>query len=277
MPNIASFHPVLVHVVIVLGIVGVICRLVSLTGLMPWTRPAGTWLILIAAASGYLAAESGHQAHGPVERVPGSREAVQEHEEAGELARNLFFALAAIELVALALRRKEKAQKMAYILSGVVGLGAAYAVFEAGEHGGDLVYNYAGGVGLRTGDTTDVRRLLIAGLYHESQAARKAGNKDEAARLTEELARQVPGDANVRMMVVESQLSDRGDARGALDALNAMPAPGDNPRAEVQIGALKGEAYIALGQPDSARAILQALKQKYPDSRMVDEALKKIL
>lgn len=276
MPNIAFVHPVVVHIVIVLGIAGVVFRLVSLTGFMTWTRPAATALIIVAGVAAYVAAESGHQAHGPVERVPGSNEAVHEHEEAGELARNLFFALAAIELVALALRRKEKAQKMAYMLSGVVGLGAVYAVYEAAEHGGELVYSYAGGVGLRTGDTTDVRRLLIAGLYHESQAARRAGNQEEAARLTDELARQVPGDANVKMLVVESQLRDRGDARGALDALNAMTVPADNPRAELQTGALKSEAYVALGLPDSARVILEGLKQKYPDSRMVDEALKKL-
>ena len=276
MPNIAYFHPVIVHVVIVLAIVGVICRLLSLTGLMPWTRPAATWMILVAAVTGYFAAESGHQAHGPVERVPGSEEAVEEHEEAGELARNLLFALAAVELVALALRRKEKAQKMVYVLSGVVGLGVCYAVFEAGEHGGDLVYSYAGGVGIRSGDTVDVRRLLIAGLYHEVEVARKAGNKEESSRLTEELVRQVHGDPDVALMAVESQLRDRGDARGALNALNAMPAASDNPGVEIRSGVLRSDAYVALGQADSARAILQGLKQKYEHSHMVDDALKKL-
>jgi uncharacterized membrane protein len=275
MPNIAYFHPVIVHVVIILGILGVVCRLASLTGLMPWTRPAATWFILIAAATGYFAAESGHQAHGPVERVPGAEDAVEEHEEAGELARNLLFALAAIELVALALRRKEKAQKMVYLLSGVVGLGVCYAVFEAGEHGGDLVYSYAGGVGIRTGDTADVRRLLVAGLYHELEVARKAGNKDESSRLTAELLLQVPGDPEVGLMAIESQLRDKGDARGALDAINAM-SPGDNPGLEIRSGVLKSDAYVALGQPDSARAILQGLKQKYAHSHMVDDALSKL-
>lgn len=275
MPNIAYFHPVIVHVVIVLGIVGVLCRLASLTGLMPWTRPAGTWFILVAAATGYFAAESGHQAHGPVERVPGSEDAVEEHEEAGELARNLLFALAAIELVALALRRKEKAQKMVYVLSGVVGLGVCYAVYEAGEHGGELVYSYAGGVGIRSGDTADVRRLLVAGLYHELEVARKAGNKEESGRLTAELLLQVPGDPEVGLMAIESQLRDKGDARGALDAINAM-SPGDNPGLEIRSGVLRSDAYVALGQPDSARAILQGLKQKYAHSHMVDDALSKL-
>lgn len=271
MPNIASLHPVIVHVVIVLAITGVVLRLVSLTPFFSWSRPAATALILVAAVTGYFAAESGHQAHGPVERVPGSEEAVEEHEESGELARNLLFGMAAIEILAWALRRNQKAHKVAFMASGVLGLVAMWAVYEAGEHGGELVYSYAGGVGLRTGDTADVRRLLIAGLYHESQAARKAGNKDEAARLTQELALQVPGDPDVRIMQVESQLKDRGDARGALDQLNVMSAA-DNPGAEIRIGMLKNDAYVALGHPDSGQAIIQALKQKYPQSRMLNGA-----
>jgi hypothetical protein len=32
-------------------------------------------------------------------------------------------------------------------------------LYEAGEHGADLVYGYAGGVGTRYGDTADVTRL----------------------------------------------------------------------------------------------------------------------
>lgn len=276
MPNIASLHPVVVHIVVVCGIVGVIFRWVSLTGRLSWTRHAATALILIAAAAGFLAAESGHQAHGPVERVPGSNEAVHEHEEAGDLARNVFYALAAIELVALALRRKPSIQKAAYVVSALVGCSAGYFVYEAAEHGGELVYSYAGGVGLRTGDTTDTRRLLIAGLYHQSQAARKAGNREEAARLTDELVRQVPNDPAVRLMAVESQLRDRGDARGALDALHGMAIPADNPRVTIQTGVLTSEAYMALGHPDSARRLLQDLKQQYPDSRSVNEALQKL-
>jgi uncharacterized membrane protein len=263
MPNIAALHPVIVHVVIVLAITGVVMRLVSLTPFFSWSRPAATALILVAAVTGYFAAESGHQAHGPVERVPGSEEAVEEHEESGELARNLLFGMAAIEILAWALRRNQKAQKVAFMASGVLGLVAMWAVYEAGEHGGELVYSYAGGVGLRTGDTADVRRLLIAGLYHESQAARKAGNHDEAARLTRELALQVPGDPDVNFMVIESRLKDQGDARGALDALNAM-TPGDNPGLEIRMGVLKSEAYKALGHADSALAITDALIKKYP-------------
>ena len=44
-----------------------------------------------------------------------------------------------------------------------------------------LVYAYAGGVGIRSGDPADVERLLLAGLYNEAQAERKAGRLNESA------------------------------------------------------------------------------------------------
>ena len=45
--------------------------------------------------------------------------------------------------------------------AGVVGLWFPY---QAGAHGGQLVYSYAGGVGIRSGEPQDVGRLLLAGL-----------------------------------------------------------------------------------------------------------------
>ena len=39
--------------------------------------------------------------------------------------------------------------------------------------------------GLRTGDPQDVRRLLLAGLYTQSQADRKAGRLADAASLVD--------------------------------------------------------------------------------------------
>src|SRR5690606_2299150 len=70
MPDIGVFHPQIVHFVVALGIVGVVLRLVSLTGKLPWTRQAATVLLLVAAVSAVAAAKSGDQAHGMVERIP---------------------------------------------------------------------------------------------------------------------------------------------------------------------------------------------------------------
>src|SRR2546423_6639270 len=106
MPNLAAYHPIIVHFAIALLIVGVIFRLISLTGRARFTGPAAATLLLAGTVAAYLAVRSGTDAHGPVERIPGVREAVQEHEEAGEWARDVFLVVAALELVSLAMRKR---------------------------------------------------------------------------------------------------------------------------------------------------------------------------
>lgn len=81
MPNIGAFHPQIVHVVVALLIVGVVFRLVSLTGRLTFTGPAAATLILLGTLAAVAAVQSGTPAHGGVERIPGARAAVQAHEE----------------------------------------------------------------------------------------------------------------------------------------------------------------------------------------------------
>src|SRR5512134_2714049 len=102
-PSFAAFHPQVVHFVIALLIVGVAFRVVALTGKVKWTGPAATALLVMGGIASWVAAKSGDAAHGPVERIPGARDAVVEHEEWGERTRNVFVGVAALELVALAL------------------------------------------------------------------------------------------------------------------------------------------------------------------------------
>jgi uncharacterized membrane protein len=276
MPNLAQYHPHIVHFVIALGIAGVVFRLVSLTGRAAWTRQAATVLLLVAAATSVAAVKSGTDAHGPVERVPGARDAVVEHEELGERARTILLIVAGLELLALATRRWVKIQKGLYLASGLGGLLAAYAIYEAAEHGGELVYSYAGGVGLRTGDTADVRRLLVAALYHQARTDRDGGQAEAAARLTDELALRVPEDPAVTFLAVESRLRDRKDPGSALADLAAMTLPPDQPRFVVRHGLLTAEALVASGRTDSARVILTGLAAQSPESPAIKEALERL-
>jgi uncharacterized membrane protein len=240
-----------------------------------WTGPAATTLLLVAAAISVLAVKSGAEAHGPAERVPGAREAVEEHEELGERTRNLFLLVAALELAAIAFRKRERWQRGFRVASGIGGVAAAFALYQAGEAGGKLVYSYAGGVGLRSGDPADVQRLLVAGLYHQARAARKAGNAAEAARLIDELVLQRPGDPTMVYLSAESMIRDRRDPAGALVVLAAQAPPAENTRLNIQKGLLTSEAFDSLGQPDSARAALQALAAQFPSNRFIAEAVSK--
>src|SRR5690242_5277992 len=83
MPNLAQFHPQIVHFVVVLMLVGVAFRIISLTGKFKFTDHAAAALLIGGAVASYFAWKSGIDAHGPVERIPGARGMVQEHEELG--------------------------------------------------------------------------------------------------------------------------------------------------------------------------------------------------
>ena len=134
MPSIAAFHPQIVHFVVALLVIGVVFRLVSLTGRLAFTGPAATSLIVIGTLASVLAVRSGTDAHGPVERVPGARPAVIAHEEWGIRTRNIFLGVAALELIAALLASRKPQQARVFAMGaaaiGLVGLGAVY---EAGE------------------------------------------------------------------------------------------------------------------------------------------------
>jgi uncharacterized membrane protein len=274
MPNLASWHPQVVHFAIALLFVGVVFRWISLTGRVAFTGPAAAVLLLLGTTAALLAVQSGTDAHGPVERVPGARQAVQDHESRGKRAKNVFLFVAILEIGALAIaRRSARVTQVLRIGSAVVGLLGSLALYSAGEFGGELVYNYAGGVGIRSGDTTDVSRLLMAGLYHSAQAARTRHDSAAAAELFAEIGRRFPNDTTVWFLSAESLLRDRNDGKGALAALARFAVPADNPRVRIRYDFLKADAFVAAGRSDSARATLERLATQFPDNPRIKDRL----
>ena len=278
MPDIGIFHPQIVHFAVALLMVGVAARVLSLLplgGRLSFVGPMAATLIILGTVAAITAVHSGLDAHGAVERIPGAREAVVGHEEWGERTRDVFFVIALLELAALSLaarRRWAYGLRVACAVGGLVGLVLLYGT---SERGGALVYNLAGGVGIRSGDPADVRRLLIAALYHNGRLARDDGRKGDAARFTEELARQMPGDAGVQLLEVESNLRDRNDPRTALATLTATRVPEDDARLQVRKGMLAAEAYPARGAADSAQAVIATLTRRYRDNPRVQAMLER--
>jgi uncharacterized membrane protein len=268
----AELHPQVVHFTVALAFTGVAFRLVSLLGRPAFAGPTAAVLLLLAALFGFVSAQSGTAAHGPVERAPGARPPVMDHEAWGERARNMLLIVGVIELVGLALVRSPKA-KVVRIAAASIGVVALFFVYEAAEHGGDLVYSYAGGVGIRSGDPKDVERLLLAGLYHQSLQDRKAGNREQAAELVSLAARRFPADAEVRLLAAESLLIDQRNAQGAIDALAAIEVPADNRVLRTRRATLQADAFEAAGQKDAAIAILQPIVEAFPTNVRLKERL----
>jgi uncharacterized membrane protein len=274
LPTLAALHPQVVHFVVGILIVGVLFRVVALTGRMKWTGPAATTLLVIGGCAAWVAAKSGTAAHGPVERIPGAREAVQSHEEWGERTRNVFVGVAALELVALVLGTG--LARTVRAVSALAGLAGVVVLYEAAEHGGDLVYSYAGGVGIRTGNPEDVGRLLTAGLYNESQVQRKAGKGEDANRLIQLLVERNPGDTTNRLMWAESLLLDRKDPAAALTALDSITVRPDDARLRPRRDMLAADALRQAGRTDSARVLLQSLATQFPANARVKAKLDSI-
>ena len=263
----AALHPQIVHFTIVLTIVGVAFRLLSLAGRPSWADPAARTLVILAALTAFASVRTGTAAHGPVERVPGSRPAVTEHEEAGERAQFILIALGVVELIGLALRKSKRANVVNGV-AAVAGLVAVFAVYEAGKHGGELVYSYAGGVGIRSGDPKDVERLLLAGQYHQAMNDRAAGRAQQASDLIAAAARQFPSDPEVRLMAAESFIVDQKNPQAALDALAQIQLPEGNRILGFRKATLLADAYEAAGRKDEAIAALAGVLTTFPNPRL---------
>jgi uncharacterized membrane protein len=254
-------HPYVVHIVVGLVIAGCVLRIVSLTGKWSWMNQAAATALILGALASVVAVRSGTDAHGPAERVPGARTAVMEHEEWGERTRNLFLLIAAVEVAALALPSR---RRWIHVASAALGVAGLFTIYETAEHGGDLVYSYAGGVGLRTGQPEDVGNLLKAGLYHQAMLDRREHRPEAAARLFAEMKQRWPAEAEVQVLAAESRLRDANDPAGALTDVDAMLPQLQDPRLKRNATLTRAYAFLALGQTDSARAVVARLAAENP-------------
>ena len=172
--------------------------------------------------------------------------------------------LGVIELAGLAMRKSPRV-KIVHGVAAVVALVCVGIVYETGEHGGELVYSYAGGIGLRSGNEEDLDRLLLAGYYQKAMADRKAGRSESAAQLIADAARRHSSDPELKLVAAESLLLDQKNPQAAIDALASMDPPA---ALRIRRGMLQADAFEALGQKDAAIAVLQALVAQTPNARV---------
>jgi len=196
-----------------------------------------------------------------------AREAVQEHEEWGKRARNILIVLAGLEALVL-IWSSSRAGRVLKLVSAGTGLVAGFALYEAGEHGGELVYSYAGGIGLRSGNPRDVERLLLAGYYHQALQDRKAGYFDRAHELIAAASKRFPADVEVQLLAAESLIVDLREPQQAVDALASIDVPDSNRVLRTRKATLQADAFEALGQKDKAIAALQPIVDAAPNARI---------
>lgn len=293
MPNIAALHPQVVHFVVASLMVGLPIYWLGFLRRPRFLRPMASVLLLVGTVAAVVAVKSGADAHGPAERLPDTRDLVVEHEELGERTRNIFAGVLLLELIALGVAwraggagasvmeveigsprdagasTKRFAANALRVVAGIAWAVGVFQLYETAEHGGELVYEYAGGVGYRSGDQQDLARLLRAGLFAQSRVDREAGRSADAARLMREMTVRFPESLEVQLLGVESLVLDEKDGRGALDALAGLNISADNVRMLLRKQTYAFDAYMLLELPDSARAALDAVPPQYQESQGV--------
>jgi predicted Zn-dependent protease len=156
--------------------------------------------------------------------------------------------------------------KVAQVASAVVGIWGGTILYRTAELGGQIVYKYAGGPGLRSGESADIERLLLAGLYNQSVVDRRAERLEDAARLVDEMARRFPSDTTVQFLLVESQLRDRKDPAAAQATLAGISLAPTDARLGARRANLAADIWLAMQQPDSAKAALDAAIAAFPQN-----------
>ena len=264
----AALHPQIVHFTIVLVIVGVAFRLLSLLGPPAFAGPAAATLLILAAASSVALRAIGTAAHGPVERAPGARPAVMEHEEWGERTQNILLVLGVIELAGLALRRSPEVQVVHAARGARRPRPASMPCMRPASMAASSCMPMPAASACGAGDPKDVERLLLAGYYHQALEDRKAGHNDRASELIGAAAKRFPSDVEVQLLAAESLMLDQKDPQRAADALAAITVPDSNRVLRTRKATLLADAFEKLGQKDNAIAALQAIVDAAPNPRI---------
>jgi uncharacterized membrane protein len=265
------YHPIVVHFAIALGLIGVLFRWATFLPPARSLGPAARFLLVLGAAAAVAAAWTGEDASPAAESLPGLAPAVAAHRTWGVRARNALVAAAATDLLAAALRRRARP---ALAASALLGLAGAFCIFQAGERGGNLVFSDAAGVGVRSGDESDVGRLLLAGLVQQAEIDQRDDRPEDAGALLELAARRFPDDVAVQLLAADSLLRRQQPSR-ALGVLEGVSAPADG-RLRLRHGWLLAQALDALGRTDAEIAQLEQLRSQFPDDERLRNRLARL-
>ena len=147
LPN--PLHPAIVHFPIVLILLGTMAALLVVV-LRRWHLPWLAAVLLATGAAGALVAtwSGGEQAEIAGEISESAERILDQHEEWGELTRNMAIAAAILALLSASSARFPKATRGLGIATALMAGATAYSVAQTGHYGGQLVYKH--GVGINT-------------------------------------------------------------------------------------------------------------------------------
>jgi uncharacterized membrane protein len=155
-PN--PLHPAIVHFPIVLILLGALVAVLAAI-IRRWHLP---WLVVFLMVFGALgaavASRTGAQQAEMAGEISARAEALlDQHEEWGELTRNLAVVTAILALASASLPRFPKTAHGLAIATAIAASSAAFAVAQTGHIGGQLVYKHGIGINTAAGNPPTTR------------------------------------------------------------------------------------------------------------------------
>lgn len=145
-------HPAIVHFPIVLLLLGAPLAVLAVF-VRKWHLPVLAAVVLSLGAIGAVGATiTGEKDAEMAGELAGNGEQIlDEHEEWGELARNLGIIAALLAIASSTLARKPAAGRVVGSIVALAAVAAAFAVAQAGHYGGQVVYKHGVGVNAAAG------------------------------------------------------------------------------------------------------------------------------
>jgi hypothetical protein len=106
--------------------------------------------------------------------------------------------------------------------------------------------------------------MLLAALYNQSRVDRREKRFDKSAALMQEMVSRWPADTEVRLTWVESLILDAKDYPAALRAADSTAVADADTRMRARKANLKADAFLAMGNRDSARVVLSEASGAIP-------------
>jgi predicted negative regulator of RcsB-dependent stress response len=115
--------------------------------------------------------------------------------------------------------------------------------------------------------------MLLAALYNQSRVDRREKRLDKSAALMREMISRWPNDTAVRFLWVESLLLDAKDYPAALRAADSISVADTDARWRPRKANLKADAFLAMNNRDSARAVLAQASTALPANARIKARL----
>ena len=148
MIDLTHVHPMIVHFPIALLIVGFLTDLASLFIKQEFFKQTGFYLLILGALGTVAALLSGEQAGSGLAGQGVLGQAIEQHEEAAELALWLVLITALFRIALVLLKKYTGVFKIVALVLFFLSVGA---IARTGYYGGKLVYEHAAGVEFNLG------------------------------------------------------------------------------------------------------------------------------